>query len=128
MLLISCEDLNKESIIAYVKLIVFKFGQWDSIFDGSKNIDSSTGAIVGICLLLKSRFLSSNFTIFPPHQFVRIWIPSLLHIFVAFETQKIYATCSRRGYALLYRWFSGPWRPGPSPSRRIYQRAVAHKQ
>ena len=60
MLLISCEDVNKESNIAYVKLFMFKFGQKfgqsDSIFDGSKNIDSSTGAIVGICLLLKSRF------------------------------------------------------------------------
>ena len=79
--------------------------------------------MVGICLLL-----SSNFTIFLSHQFVRIWIPSLLHIFVALQTQTIYPTCFRRGYALLYRWFSGPWRPGPSPSRRIYQRAVAHKQ
>ena len=26
MLLIRCEDVNKESFIAYVKLIVFKFG------------------------------------------------------------------------------------------------------
>ena len=65
--------------------------------------------------------------IFPSLQFVRNWIPSPLHIFVAFETQKIYPTCSSRGCGLLYRWFSGPWRPGPSPSRRIYQRAVAHK-
>ena len=59
---------------------------------------------------------------------MRIWNLSLLPILVAFQTQNIYPTCSRMGYALLYRWFSGPWRAGPSPSRRIYQRAVAHKQ
>ena len=81
-----------------------------------------------ICRLLKNSIFLSVCTIFWSHQFVRNLIPSLLQFFVAFHVEKIYATCSRRGCALLYRWFSGPWRPGPFPSRPIYQRAVAHEQ
>ena len=81
-----------------------------------------------ICRLLKNSIFLSICTIFWSHEFVRKLIPSLLQFFVAFHVEKMYLTCSRRGCALLYRWFSGPWRPGPFPSRPIYQRAVAHEQ
>ena len=76
-----------------------------------------------ICRLLKTSIFLSICTIFWSHQFVRNLVPSVLQFFVAFHVEKIYPTCSRRGCALLYRWFSGPWWPGPFPSRPIYQRA-----
>ena len=81
-----------------------------------------------ICRLLKNLICLSVCTIFWSHQFVRNLIWSLLQFLDAFHVEKIYPTCSWRGCALLYRWFSGPWRPVPFPSRPIYQRAVAHEQ
>ena len=62
------------------------------------------------------------------HQFVRIRIPSSVRILVPFLMRKKYATCSRWPVSLLLQVQGFGWRPGPSPSRPIYQRADTHKQ
>ena len=66
---------------------------------------------------MKRAFWGGDFTIFQSHQFVWTSNLSLMHILLAFQMEKIYPTCSRRGRALLYFRFSGSVAAGTLPGR-----------